>query len=192
MKGRTAEVAGMGSSNSIHMQNKDGAMLILLPLPENNPGGKAVVPCRIGDMLPADTVTSWIDSSGMVLPASVLKRRKMVIDVSSAEAGSMIAVFPFQSGPTPSGQGMAHVVILGSVPLQLRSLIIPEYDIDNSQVPLLDGGPFNKWLLQASAPWLVLLHRSGKVTSMVQGCYVAPHNVRRLSGYRGRFQRMKV
>lgn len=167
-------------------------MVILLPLPDNDPAGKEAVPCRIGDMLPAPTVESWIDSSGLILPASFLKRRKMVIDVSSAEAGSMIAVFPFQSGPTPSGQGMAHLLILGSVPLQLRSLIIPEYDIDNSQVPLLDGGPFNGWLQQASAPWIVLLHRSGKTTSMVQGCYVTPHNVRRLSGYRGRLQRVKA
>lgn len=167
-------------------------MVLLLPLPDNNPEGKVLVPCRIGDTVSPETVTSWIDSSGMVLPANVLKRRKMVIDVSSGKAGSMIAVFPFQSGPTPSGQGMAHVLIMGSVPLQLRSLIIPEYDIDNSQVPLFHSGPFHNWLLQASAPWMVLVHRSGKITSMVQGCYVAPHNVRRLSGYRGRFQRVKL
>jgi hypothetical protein len=167
------------------MKSKDGLMVLLLPIPgKDRADAKDAYLFRRRDSIPGDLVSSWINGSDLVLPANVLRRRKIVVDVFSERSGSRIAVFPCGSGPLPSGQGLVHLVMLAQAPVQLRSLIIPEYNIDQSQVPLFtSGGPFQDWLAQATAPWLVLAQWDGRITSAVQGCYVEAGNVRRLSGY---------
>jgi hypothetical protein len=171
--------------NQYSMQRKDGLMAILLPVAGKASGTQRhPTPCRRRDLLSQATVASWISQSDLVLPANVLRRRKMVADVFGMTGGSLMAVFPCSAGSLPSGQGSAHVILMTPAPAQLRTLVIPDFHVDKSQVPLItNGGPFHQWLTQASAPVLVMIQWDGRVTSIVQGCYVAANNVRRLSGY---------
>jgi len=165
------------------MKRKFGVLLLLLPYPDTKAPLTLLRPVQAGDKLDGALVNILLEEAPLTVPLSQLAGKKLVLNLFSREAGTLLAVFPTLAAVQPLPHGRVHTILLSSRPWErLDTFLNSRHSSLPVTLPATSPEQLQQLLAFEDKPHALVLQPNNKILAVTEGYYINSRNIRRATG----------